>query len=340
MGNEVFANSREISCKSGDGKSICEFPDVCLTPPPNVPSPFGPGVPVPYPNTAFSKDTSNGTRTVKIDKKEVMQKNKSYYKTSTGDEAGCATAAKKGIITGKIKGKMYFISWSMDVKFEAQNIDRTGDMTTHNHGSNANGFTPTVDVEGVAPPAINADCQELANTNDNIREKLSESTTDKTLVGPEGQGKGTTISSAKFTSSDGATSILSAHNKQKANEKLPEHLVKGGKMEDRNSGKSQLCPEADFTHAKPCCQKSGHAEARILDEIGTKEGSLTLNIDWRPKTKPPSKMPCSACHKMICAAKKCNMEITICGKDGSKHLVPCPANKANYAKLKKKVDGR
>ncbi|MGB1010249.1 MAG: PAAR-like domain-containing protein, partial [Thiolinea sp.] len=71
MANEVFANAREISCKSGDGKSICEFPDVCMTPPVTGLNPSG--VPIPYPNTAFSKDTTNGTRTVKIDKKEVMQ---------------------------------------------------------------------------------------------------------------------------------------------------------------------------------------------------------------------------------------------------------------------------
>ena len=35
MSNDVFANTREISCKSGQGKSICCFPDVCMTPPEN-----------------------------------------------------------------------------------------------------------------------------------------------------------------------------------------------------------------------------------------------------------------------------------------------------------------
>ena len=92
MGNNVFANGMEVSCKAADGKSIAAFPDVCFTPPENPATP--PGVPIPYPNTAFAKDTTKGSKTVKISKKEVMLRNKSYFKTSTGDEAGCA--AKKG----------------------------------------------------------------------------------------------------------------------------------------------------------------------------------------------------------------------------------------------------
>ena len=48
------------------------------------------GVPIPYPNTGLSKDTTKGTRTIRITRKEVMLKNKSYYKTSYGDEPGRA----------------------------------------------------------------------------------------------------------------------------------------------------------------------------------------------------------------------------------------------------------
>lgn len=153
MANEVFANGREISCKSGDGKSICEFPDVCMTPPTTAATPMG--VPIPYPNTAFSRDATEGSRTVKIDQKEVMLQDASYYKTSTGDEAGCATSAKKGIISGTTKGKMYFIAWSMDVSIEGKHVARTADMTTHNHASKpGNGSVPTGDIEGVSPPPL------------------------------------------------------------------------------------------------------------------------------------------------------------------------------------------
>ncbi|GAA0404362.1 type VI secretion system effector Dnase Tse7 [Cocleimonas flava] len=133
MSNDVFANGREISCKKADGKTICAFPDVCMTPPTSPATPMG--VPVPYPNTGMAKDTTKGSKSVKITGKEIIKKNVSHYKTSYGDEAGCATPAKKGIITGTIKGKVYFKSWSMDVKVEGKNVVRHLDMTTHNHKS-------------------------------------------------------------------------------------------------------------------------------------------------------------------------------------------------------------
>ncbi len=131
MANKVFANGRELACKAGSGKTICAFPDVCFTPPENPATP--PGVPIPYPNTGFASDTTKGSKHVKISGKEIMLKNKSYFKTSVGDEAGCA--AKKGVITSKNKGKVYFQAWSMDVKFEGQNVDRHLDLTTNNHAS-------------------------------------------------------------------------------------------------------------------------------------------------------------------------------------------------------------
>lgn len=131
MANEVYANGQEIACKAGAGKTICAMPDVCFTPPENPATP--PGVPVPYPNTGLASDTTEGSKSVMISGEEIMLKNKSYFKTSTGDEAGCA--AKKGAISSTNTGTVYFIKWSMDVKFEGENVDRHLDMTTNNHGS-------------------------------------------------------------------------------------------------------------------------------------------------------------------------------------------------------------
>ncbi len=144
MANDVFANGREVACKAADGRSICAFPDVCMTPPENPATP--PGVPVPYPNTGFARDTTEGSRSVRISGKEVMLKNKSHFKTSTGDDAGCA--AKKGVITSTNRGKVYFIAWSDDVKIEGENACRHLDMTTHNHASPmANEAAPMVYVD-------------------------------------------------------------------------------------------------------------------------------------------------------------------------------------------------
>ncbi|WP_417692528.1 PAAR-like domain-containing protein [Pseudomonas sp.] len=158
MANEVYANNMEVSCKAADGKSIACFPDVCFTPPQAPPTPLG--VPIPYPNTGLAKDTTRGTRTVKISGKEAMLKDKSYFKTSYGDEAG--NAPKKGIITGKIKGKVYFTAWSMNVKFEAENVVRNMDLTTHNHGSTSN-TGPWPYQDAIAMDTAGHPCQPMAN---------------------------------------------------------------------------------------------------------------------------------------------------------------------------------
>jgi hypothetical protein len=131
MGAEVYANAEEIACKAGDGKVIASFPDVCLSPPS---PPAGP-VPVPYPNTSFSKDMQNGSKTVKIKGKEVMLKDQSFYKTAPlGDEAA-TQGLGANVITHVITGKTYFAAWSMDVTFEGENVDRHCDLTTSNHAS-------------------------------------------------------------------------------------------------------------------------------------------------------------------------------------------------------------
>jgi Domain of unknown function (DUF4150) len=151
MSNEVYADGREVACKAAAGKSICAFPDVCMTPPENPTTP--PGVPVPYPNTGFASDTTEGSRTVQISGQEVALKNKSYFKQSTGDEAGCAT--KKGLITSTNRGKVYFVAWSSDVKFEGENAVRHLDMTTHNHASpQPNDGAPMIYIDAQAFGAV------------------------------------------------------------------------------------------------------------------------------------------------------------------------------------------
>ena len=71
-------DTTKVSSKEGVSKA---FPDKCKTP-----SPAGP-VPIPYPNIGTSSDTAKGSKTVKIEGKEVKVKD-SAFKASTGDEAG------------------------------------------------------------------------------------------------------------------------------------------------------------------------------------------------------------------------------------------------------------
>jgi len=149
MANQVYANGREVSCKAADGKSICAFPDVCLSPPS---PPAGP-VPIPYPNTGFASDMTEGSKTVKISGKEVMLKDKSYFKKSTGDEAATKSLGM-GVVTHQIQGKVYFTSWSMDVKFEGENVVRHLDLTTHNHASPPGQTAPFPHVAKVSSPDL------------------------------------------------------------------------------------------------------------------------------------------------------------------------------------------
>jgi hypothetical protein len=156
MSNQVYANNMEVSCKAAAGKSICAFPDVCFTPPLTPATP--PGVPIPYPNTGMASDCTDGSSTVKISGQEVMLKNKSYFKRSTGDEAG--SAPKKGVVTSQNMGKVYFTMWSMDVKVEGENVVRMMDMTTHNHASMPGNSPPWPYVDVVAAPGITEACKE------------------------------------------------------------------------------------------------------------------------------------------------------------------------------------
>jgi hypothetical protein len=157
MGNDVFANGREVACKAGSGKSICAFPDVCFTPPQTPATP--PGVPIPYPNTGMDSDTTDGSSTVKVGGQEAMLKNKSYFKKSTGDEAG--SAPKKGVVTSVIQGKVYFIAWSMDVMIEGENVVRHMDMTTHNHASPVANTPPQIFAARMAMANIKG-CEQQA----------------------------------------------------------------------------------------------------------------------------------------------------------------------------------
>ncbi len=130
MGCEVYANGMTIACKVADGKTVAAMPDVCLSPPS---PPAGP-VPIPYPNTAMASDTTEGSKTVQIGGQEVMLKNKSYFKQSNGDEAATKSLGM-GVVTHQIQGKVNFVNWSMDVKFEGENIPRHLDLTGHNEAS-------------------------------------------------------------------------------------------------------------------------------------------------------------------------------------------------------------
>ena len=99
------------------------FPDICKTPTPAGGTP----VPVPYPNIAFSKDTANGSTTVKVDGQSIMLL-KSNFSTSTGDEPG----SLGGIISQIVKGKAQPITASFDVMVDGDFVFRLFDLMLQN----------------------------------------------------------------------------------------------------------------------------------------------------------------------------------------------------------------
>ncbi len=152
MSGKVFANGLEIVCKVSKGKTSVVFPDPCWSPPS---PPAGPMV-IPYGNIAKAKDLSKGTKSVLIKKKPIARKNKSFLKTSTGNEAA-TKAFGQGFITKKNKGKAYFTSWSMNVMVEGYNVVRHTDMTTNNHGSAPGNSPPNLFI---SKDDVDAICKE------------------------------------------------------------------------------------------------------------------------------------------------------------------------------------
>jgi hypothetical protein len=118
VSQKTFANTRGIAHKGSGGTSTV-FPDVCKTP--------GSGVPIPYPNTGRSSDTSQGPRTVFTDGEMPMVK-QAQYSVSSGDEAG----SMKGVLSSDCKGVCEFMMYSFDVKMEGRNVCRLGDPLFHN----------------------------------------------------------------------------------------------------------------------------------------------------------------------------------------------------------------
>jgi len=123
MATKIRANGQTVVHETSDG-ILNTAPDVCLTP-------MGSSVvPIPYSNTAVSKDTLNGSTTVFADGKPFMLKD-AVFSRSTGDEPGVAT----GVSSGTVGNVAKFTNYSFDVKVEGRNVCRRLDPMTSNRGN-------------------------------------------------------------------------------------------------------------------------------------------------------------------------------------------------------------
>lgn len=123
MATTTSANGQTVVHASSDG-ILNTAPDVCKTK-------VGPSVvPIPYSNTAVSKDTSKGSTSVLVDGNPVMLKD-SVFSKSIGDEPG----SKKGVGSGTIGDVAKFTNYSFDVMVEGRNVCRRLDPMTSNKGN-------------------------------------------------------------------------------------------------------------------------------------------------------------------------------------------------------------
>ena len=94
----------------------------------------------------MASDTTKGSKKVKVSGKEAGLKNKSNFSKSMGDEAG----TQKVVVSMQNMGKVFFTSWSFDVKIEGSNVVRSLDLTTHNHKSPPGNTPPWPHISSMA----------------------------------------------------------------------------------------------------------------------------------------------------------------------------------------------
>lgn len=139
MATTTSANGQTVVHATSDG-TLNTSPDVCLTP-------TGSSiVPIPYSNTAISKDTANGSTSVFVDGNPFMLKD-SVFSKSTGDEPGVAT----GVGSGTVGNVAKFTNYSFDVMVEGRNVCRRLDPMTSNNGNTPQAalMQPNVEAKGL-----------------------------------------------------------------------------------------------------------------------------------------------------------------------------------------------
>lgn len=333
MSCDVYANGDEIACKAGDNKVIAAMPDVCLSPPS---PPAGP-VPVPYPNTSFSKDIQDGSKTVKINGQPVMLKDQSFHKTAPlGDEAA-TNGLGAGVVTHVITGKTYCVAWSMDVKFEGLNVDRHTDLTTSNHASPMpNRAVPQPQTAKPAKPPPDAECPcchtkpPHDNQWDPATGTMYNEVEDVDLYKESTEFRRNEVSPASVASFKAATAAKYSADQQDAIVKEHEELLKKNEaalktLEDAKK-KDPPCPNLHkpgdpcgkhFNKTNPEPKTSGDKERRKLGFTdGIRNDCLDLNPN-KPDGSPIPRDGAKICHKTPLSAGGCPSD--------QKNLVPYDA---------------
>jgi Domain of unknown function (DUF4150) len=122
----VNINRKSLCHRGSGGISRATLPDVCKTP--------GNGIPLPYPNIAFSRDLAMGTRSITADGGHMCAKYGSKFAKSIGDAPG----SLGGVKSGTVLHKATWITYSFDVKLEGKGACRLTDKMFHNNSNTVN----------------------------------------------------------------------------------------------------------------------------------------------------------------------------------------------------------
>jgi len=340
MSTKVYANGREISGKASGNKSVAAMPDVCLSPPG---PPAGP-IPIPYPNTAQSSDTGDGSKSVMVNGKEVGLKNKSIYKASKGDEAATRNFGG-GIVSHTITGKTKFAAWSFDVKVEGQNVVRHMDLTTHNHQNPSNGAL-TVSVGSmllVTGSTSEKDCAALAEDNEELVKSIQAGEESK-KGGPTSRAlqEKTTLTTAQYKHPNGKQYNMKGFSREVKSDSYAKGVgTNYVKDAETGLGKHLAQPSSipGWKYSDGGRPHASHTECRILEDIfksmfkpdsewqGKPKGKLLMNIRWHKGDGDTSFRPCARCQRIICQAKENKMEIEFCDKKHQRWTIDCSKKK-------------
>lgn len=322
MGN-VYANGKEVSSKKTTNKSAPAMMSVCLSPPS---PPAGP-VPIPYPVTDMASNTTDGTGSVFIKKKEVGKKNGSNYKKCKGNEPATRNFGMD-VVSHTIQGKTKFEAYSFDVMFEKDGAERFTDLTSTNHMNPASAFTASNANANNADLVAEADCKKLKAQNDGFRETLNEELVEEDSA--HVNNNHTVASGAFFPTPGGGagqgfigtscTSFL-AHIYSALSQPTPSGRDRWIQVEQDGELKNHVASEACPGCTQPIGGQQCHAELNIINHIGRTAGCppggrVLLSIDWMSGGEQQAPEPCTNCQNRIqCICENNCLQVVICDEN-------------------------
>jgi hypothetical protein len=194
----------------------------------------------------------------------------------------------------------------------------SGDSAGLNQGSEASGDAP------------DSPCEEMTQQNEALRGQLAGDQENASIRGAFGPNGASTVAHASLNggSAIGAASRLLPGRYAGLAQGLWENTTPEQRREMRQSGRSNVCPDAPFQYDVAAFRPhQSHCESKILETLfaGTPAGTLVLNINWQYENCPNDPNPCAACKRLLCHAQEhCGIDIMLCQEEPEPEPLECP----------------